>query len=53
MSFTGNIRVVYEEVNIRKAINEIVDILRVEAEMRGIDFVSEIDDDVPLTIWTD
>ncbi len=53
MNFNKDIRLVFEEVNIRNLINEIDDLLHMKAKMRKVALLFEIDPDNPETIWTD
>ena len=47
------IRLVFQEVNIRDLLKEIGDLLHMKAVMRKIALLFEIDPDTPETIWTD
>jgi signal transduction histidine kinase len=53
MNFNKDLRLVFEEVNIRNLINEIDDLLHMKAKMRKVALLFEIDPDNPETIWTD
>ena len=53
ISFRDDLRLVFEEVNIRNLLQEIDDLLHLKAAMRKIALLLEIDPDTPETIWTD
>ena len=53
LNFRDDLRLVFEEINIRNLLQEIIDLLHMKATMRKISLLFEIDPETPETIWTD
>lgn len=50
---SGNLELVIEETNLEKLTREVIDAIRFDAKQKKLDLDIHINDDVPVTIWTD
>lgn len=51
--FDKEIRIVFEQCNIRKDVKTVEMMLKMRARIRNIDLIIELDENIPLTFCTD
>jgi len=51
--FDKEIRIVFEQCNIRKDVKTVEMMLKMRARIRNIDLIIELDENIPLTFYTD
>ncbi len=51
--FDKEIRIVFEQCNIRKDVKTVEMMLKMRARIRNIDLIIELDENIPLTFRTD
>jgi len=51
--FDKEIRIVFEQCNIRKDVKTVGKMLKMRARIRNIDLIIELDENIPLTFYTD